>query len=82
MYKLTQLPSTPVNTLEKAKEIAVKAGCKFVYVGNITDPKALNTYCPKCKNLVIERQGYSILKNNLQNGKCKSCGETIDGRWN
>ena len=82
MYKLTQLPSTPVNTLQKAKEIAVKAGCEYVYIGNITDPKALNTYCPKCKNLLIERMGYTIVKNNIQNGKCKSCGEKISGIWN
>jgi pyruvate formate lyase activating enzyme len=82
MYKLTQLPSTPVNTLQKAKEIAIKAGCKYVYVGNITDPKALNTYCPKCKGLVIERSGYTIVKNNIQNGKCKACGEKISGVWN
>ena len=82
MYKLTQLPSTPVNSLQKAKDIAVKAGCKYVYIGNITDPKALNTYCPKCKSLLIERMGYQIVKNNLQNGKCKSCGEKIAGVWN
>jgi pyruvate formate lyase activating enzyme len=81
MYKLTQLPSTPVNTLQKAKEIAIKAGCKYVYVGNVTDPKALNTYCPKCKGLVLERSGYTIVKNNIQNGKCKSCGEKISGVW-
>ena len=82
MYKLTQLPSTPVNILQKAKEIAIKAGCKYVYVGNVTDPKALNTYCPKCKGLVLERSGYIIVKNNIQNGKCKSCGEKISGVWN
>jgi pyruvate formate lyase activating enzyme len=82
MYKLTQLPSTPVNTLQKAKEIAIKAGSKYVYVGNITDPKALNTYCPKCKGLVLERSGYTIVKNNIQNGKCKFCGEKISGVWN
>jgi pyruvate formate lyase activating enzyme len=81
MYKLTQLPSTPVSDLQKAKDIAVKAGCKYVYVGNVTDPKALNTYCPKCNSLIIERQGYTITKNNIQNGTCKSCGEKIAGVW-
>jgi len=81
MYKLTQLPSTPINSLHNAKEIATKAGCKFVYIGNIPEQDALNTYCPKCKGLVIERMGYKIVRNNIQNNKCKTCGEKIPGIW-
>ena len=54
-YKLSQLPSTPVATLQKAREIALKAGIKFVYLGNVPGTKAENTYCPKCKKVLIER---------------------------
>jgi len=82
MYKLTQLPSTPVNTLHKAKDIAVAAGCKYVYIGNITEGGVLNTYCPKCKNLVVERIGYKIVSNNLHLNKCNKCGTKIEGIWN
>ena len=32
MYKLNQLPETPVSVLEKARDIAMKAGIKYVYV--------------------------------------------------
>jgi pyruvate formate lyase activating enzyme len=81
MYKLTQLPATPANTLQKAKEIAVKAGCKFVYVGNVADPNAMNTYCPKCKTLLVDRMGYKVISNNIVQNKCKKCGEEIPGVW-
>ncbi len=80
-YKLTQLPSTPVYTLEKAKETALKTGIKFVYIGNVPGSNAQNTICPQCKKVLIERKGYSILQNNIQDGKCKFCKTKIPGVW-
>jgi pyruvate formate lyase activating enzyme len=35
LYKLTQIPMTPVATLEQARNIALHAGMKFVYIGNV-----------------------------------------------
>lgn len=81
MYKLTQLPSTPVNVLNKAYEIAKKAGIKYVYIGNVPGSKAQNTHCPRCDNILIERKGYFILQNNIENGMCKLCNEKISGVW-
>ena len=81
MYKLTQLPPTPVSTLVKARETALKAGLKFVYIGNVPGNDASNTYCPACHKLIIERRGYSILQFNLTAGKCNFCGEVIPGVW-
>ncbi len=80
-YKLTQLPPTPVNVLNKAREIAKKAGLKYVYIGNIPGSEAQNTYCPKCNKILIERKGYSILQNNIERSSCKFCGEKIAGVW-
>ena len=54
LYKLTQLPLTPVSTLEKARDIAVKAGVHFVYIGNVPGHWAENTYCHKCGKMIIE----------------------------
>lgn len=81
LYKLTQLPATPISTLLKAKEIAEKAGCKYVYVGNVPETGTENTFCPKCKKLVVERRGYAILSMNMKKGKCKFCGYSINGVW-
>jgi pyruvate formate lyase activating enzyme len=81
-YKLTQLPATPVNTLIKSREIALKAGLKYVYIGNVPGSQAENTYCPKCKQLIIERKGISIIANNIVASHCRFCKEPIAGIWN
>jgi pyruvate formate lyase activating enzyme len=81
LYKLTHLPPTPVSTLEKARDIALRAGLKYVYIGNVPGSSAVNTYCPKCREVLIERQGFTILQNNISSSKCKFCQEKIDGVW-
>ncbi|MEI6765931.1 MAG: AmmeMemoRadiSam system radical SAM enzyme [Bacteroidota bacterium] len=80
-YKLTQLPVTPVETLEKARDIAINAGIEFVYIGNVPGTKSDDTYCPKCKKVLIERNGYTNISNNMKNGKCGFCNEPINGVW-
>ena len=81
LYKLNQLPSTPVGTLEKAREIALKAGIRYPYIGNVPGHQAESTYCHKCGKRVIERRGFSILENAITGGKCRFCGENIPGVW-
>ena len=80
-YKLTQLSSTPVGVLTQAREIALAAGIKYVYIGNVPGLDAENTYCPKCHQLVVERKGFSIIQKNLAKGACKKCGEKIPAVW-
>jgi pyruvate formate lyase activating enzyme len=81
MYKLASLNPTPLETLEKARKIALECGLKYVYIGNVGGHPAENTYCPKCGKIVIGRRGYFITENNLIDGKCKFCGEKIEGTW-
>lgn len=81
LYKLTQLPPTPVDILVKAHDIAVKAGIKYVYIGNVPGSDGQNTFCPECKKILVERRGYRILQNNILNGKCKYCQSKISGVW-
>ncbi|MCH8328924.1 MAG: AmmeMemoRadiSam system radical SAM enzyme [Nanoarchaeota archaeon] len=80
-YKMVDIPSTSYETLNKAYNIGEKAGLKYLYVGNIHDDKHSNTYCPKCKTLLIKRDGYFTSIENLKNGKCKKCSEKIAGVW-
>jgi pyruvate formate lyase activating enzyme len=82
MYKLLALNPTPVESLEKARQIALNSGLKYVYIGNVVGHDAENTFCPKCKALLIERRGYFVSKNEIIDGKCKFCGEIIYGVWN
>jgi pyruvate formate lyase activating enzyme len=78
-YKIMNIPPTPGKTLEGACAIALEQGCHYVYGGNVPGMKASGTYCPACRNLVVERYGYTILK--TTNGTCDKCGAKIPGIW-
>jgi len=81
LYKLKTLPPTPVSTLEMAREVALSAGLEYVYVGNIPGHAGENTFCPKCKKMVIQRTGYMVGEIHLKDGKCRYCGKPISGIW-
>jgi len=81
LYKLTNLPATPVSVLDTAREIALAQGVNFVYIGNVPGTQAENTFCPNCKKIVISRKGFRILENNIDAGKCKFCKAVIHGIW-
>jgi pyruvate formate lyase activating enzyme len=80
-YRLTQVPATPVETLFRARSLALEAGLHFVYVGNIANTDAENTTCPTCHKTVIIRKGFRTLQNDIVSGKCRHCGNVIPGRW-
>ncbi len=80
-YQLTDLPPTPVKTLEVCHEIAKSEGLEYVYIGNCPGHKANSTYCPKCGATVIERKHFEVKKKNMKEGKCGSCGREIPGVW-
>ncbi len=81
LYLLKNLPPTPVETLERAKAIADSEGMHYVYVGNVPGHRGENTYCPKCRQLLIERTGFSVTAMNLKRGKCNKCAQEIPGVW-
>jgi pyruvate formate lyase activating enzyme len=80
-YRLTDRPPTPVETLVMAREIGIKAGLKYVYIGNVPSEDGENTFCYNCGKLLINRLGFSIIKNVLENGRCPYCGAQIHGIW-
>ncbi len=80
-YKLKRLPPTPVATLSRFRQIAMAAGIRYVYVGNVPGHDGANTYCHNCKKLLIERNGYTFGAFNLKDGKCRFCGTPIPGVW-
>lgn len=80
-YKMTHLPPTPVKTLEQAREIAIKEGIRYVYIGNVPGHRYNSTYCPKCNKRIITRIHFSVIDINLKDGKCKNCGNPIPGLW-
>jgi pyruvate formate lyase activating enzyme len=80
-YKLKELPQTPVQTLDQARNIGLEEGLKFVYLMNVAPHDGNNTYCPKCRKAVVKRLAFKILENNVTDGKCKFCGQKLPGVW-
>jgi pyruvate formate lyase activating enzyme len=80
-YKLQQTLPTSGQSLLKAKEIAEKSGMQYVYIGNLPGLHGENTFCPNCKNILVERNGYVVSKNSIENCLCSFCGEHIAGVW-
>lgn len=71
-------PPTKVETLEKAYEMARKAGVLYPYIGNVSGHMYEHTYCPTCKEKLIKRYGYHVLKYAVtQKKKCPKCGTRI-----
>lgn len=80
-YRLTNLPRTPVPTLERARAIALAEGLAFVYVGNVPGHPGNHTYCPGCRAVLIERTGMTVTRQRLSGGRCPDCRRAIPGIW-
>lgn len=77
-YELKNVPPTAVSDLEKAHKIAVDAGMKYVYIGNVPSSDGENTYCHSCGELLVEREGYQISDSKIKDKKCPKCGIGIN----
>jgi len=80
-YRLTRLPPTPIATLEKLREVAMREGMCYVYLGNVPGHQSSHTACPQCKRLLVKRNGYSLGQIHVDQGRCKFCNHVIPGRW-
>lgn len=78
-FKLINKNSTPITTLIRAREIALKSGINFCYLGNVHHEVAQSTYCTKCNSLLIQRNWHSINMVNISNGVCVNCKEKLSG---
>jgi pyruvate formate lyase activating enzyme len=78
-YKLLDAKRTPAKTIERARQIGLEEGLRYVYAGNIPGLAGEHTYCATCKNAVIKRYGYDIREYHIKEGACAFCGTIIDG---
>ncbi|WP_177419217.1 AmmeMemoRadiSam system radical SAM enzyme [endosymbiont of Lamellibrachia barhami] len=82
MYRMRNLPPTPGETLDRARQEAMDAGLKYVYIGNISGHMGNSTYCPVDGTLLIKREGFLISEYNLtSDGRCPTCNEPVPGVW-
>ena len=88
-WKMTDRPPTPPQTLRMARWIAMNAGLRYVYTGNVHDPAGQATHCHGCGALLIGRDWYDITAWHLSaDGRCAKCGtpcpgvfEATAGQW-
>lgn len=76
-YRMTDIPPTPVATLERIYRRARELGLRYPYLGNVFGHPYESTYCPACNALLIERSGFGMKFRALDNGRCGACGEPI-----
>jgi pyruvate formate lyase activating enzyme len=79
-WKMRDKPRTPLQTLKKARSIAILNGLNYVYTGNVHDQEGDTTFCVKCGEELIIRDWYEIKKWNLgEEGECRNCGSVCAG---
>ncbi|MHC5158001.1 MAG: AmmeMemoRadiSam system radical SAM enzyme [Planctomycetota bacterium] len=78
-YKMTDTKPTNGTSLERAIDIGKEAGLRYIYVGNLPGARAESTYCYSCGALLIERTGYHVVKNVIDDYRCPQCNAEIAG---
>ena len=79
-WKMMQTPRTPMKTLTRSREIALRSGLHYVYTGNVHDFEGASTYCPGCGEMLIGRDWYRLSSGKLlPGGACGACGTKIAG---
>ncbi len=82
-WKMMDHPRTPVETLIRARDIAMKNGIRYAYVGNVHDKAGSSTFCHNCGHILIGRDWYQLSDWNLDaHGACTKCGTHCAGVFN
>ncbi len=82
-FRMEDRQATEAESLRRGYDAGRAAGLRYVYTGNRPGlvGNTESTSCPKCRTLLIERNGFRTVKNRLNEGACPDCGQTIPGLW-
>ena len=80
-YQQRSAPATPLATLELARDLGLRAGLKYVYGGNAPGQVDERTYCTRCREVLIDRLGFTVENLRLKNGLCPNCQTPAEGVW-
>jgi pyruvate formate lyase activating enzyme len=76
-YQALDSSPTPLDVLERAAEIGMDRGLKYIYVGNVRSTDRMNTRCPACGEVVLRRAIMTLMGSNVKDGACGACGERL-----
>jgi pyruvate formate lyase activating enzyme len=54
---------------------------RYVYTGNVRDATGMQTCCPHCGALLIERDWHFARVIGMEGARCKACHATVPGRF-
>jgi pyruvate formate lyase activating enzyme len=81
-YKLRGVLATPLETVQRARHIALSEGLHHVYTGNVHDSAGGTTNCCACGTALIERDWHEVRQYRLvDTNACPKCGERLAGRF-
>ena len=83
-WKMTDKLNTPLETVVRARKIAMKNGIRYAYTGNVHDTEGDATTCHDCGELLICRDWYELGHWNVKvggnyTGNCGHCGAALPG---
>lgn len=77
-FRLMDLPPTPHETLHEARHVAMRAGLRYVYEGNVLCGEGSTTWCPRCGAPLVRRTWHRVEQVRIRDGRCP-CGQRIPG---
>ncbi len=82
-YRMANQRSTSPEDLRRAWHIGRDAGLHHVYAGNLPGKVGTleDTICAGCGTVLVERIGFQVRTNLIQNGTCPACQTVIGGYW-
>jgi pyruvate formate lyase activating enzyme len=81
-YKQMDRPTTPIDAMERARDVGRANGLRYVYLGNAQGRGYGDTLCPGCGQVVVKRSGFWVDDYRLgPEGQCPNCETKIAGRW-
>ena len=81
-WKMRDKSRTSLETLQRARSIAIMNGINYVYTGNVHDQEGDTTFCHQCGEELIVRDWYELKKWNLTGvGTCPKCNTICAGNF-
>jgi pyruvate formate lyase activating enzyme len=82
-HRMRNKPVTPAQTVQRARNIGLSEGLRFVYSGNVTDSEGSLTRCPQCHGALVAREAFQVTLARWGDtpGRCPDCGGPVAGRW-